>query len=541
MDDEEVSVLVVGGGLVGLSAAAFLRGHGITTMVVERHPGTSVLPRGRVMNSRSMELYRACGLEAVIRAAPPSVFERYPELARVETLAGREVYRVRREAPGSVAHLSPCEPAFVDQQVLEPLVLEHGRKLGADIRFSTRMREFEQDPDGVTALIESTGTGRRHRVRARYLIGADGHRSPVRQALGIATHGPGVLHHVANIVFEADLTALLRGRRISVCYIDRPEAGTLLAMFERQDRWLLMVPYHPEHGEHLDDFTPERCLELVRTATGDPTLDARIVPTLDGASRPVQGWELAARVADRFRDGRVFLAGDAAHVVSPAGGFGANTGVQDAHNLVWKLAAVLNGWAGPDLLDSYEPERQPVAETTCAFSAAKQHERSRADGAGGGYSPLALTFGYHYRSTAVIGGPPAGSDPCEPSELAGLAGTRAPHVRLRREGTDLSTLDLFGDRFVLLAGRDGTPWAEAGTRAAARLAAPFAAHRIGTDLTDPDGDWGARYHLGHAGAALVRPDGFVAWRSVDHGGRGGAALEAELAQVLGRLLARTGP
>ncbi|GHF69505.1 FAD-dependent oxidoreductase [Kitasatospora xanthocidica] len=530
---------MVGGGLVGLSAAAFLRGHGITTTVVERHPGTSVLPRGRVMNSRSMEIYRSSGLEPVIRAAPPSVFDRYPELARVETLAGPEIYRVRREAPGSVAHLSPCEPAFVDQQVLEPLVLDHARKLGADVRFATRMVEFEQDADGVTALVESAGTGERRRIRARYLIGADGHRSPVRQALGITTHGPGVLHHVANIVFEADLTALLRGRLISVCYIDKPEAGTLLAMFERQDRWLLMVPYHPERGEHLDDFTPERCLELVRTATGDPALDAEIVPTLADAARPVQGWELAARVADRFRDGRVFLAGDAAHVVSPAGGFGANTGVQDAHNLAWKLAAVLNGWAGPELLDSYEAERQPVAETTSAFSAAKQHERSRSDGEGGGVSPLALTFGYHYRSAAVMGGAPAGTEPCEPADLAGLAGTRAPHVRLTREGAPVSTLDLFGDRFVLLTGRDGTPWAEAGGRAAARLGTPFAAHRIGTDLADPDGEWGARYQLGHTGAALVRPDGFVAWRSVDHGGRCGAALEGELAHVLGRLVART--
>ncbi|MFF7993563.1 FAD-dependent monooxygenase [Kitasatospora xanthocidica] len=538
MDDEEVSVLVVGGGLVGLSMAAFLRGHGIATTVVERHPGTSVLPRGRVMNSRSMEIYRSSGLEPVIRAAPPSVFDRYPELARVETLAGREVYRVRREAPGSVAHLSPCEPAFVDQQVLEPLVLDHARKLGADVRFATRMVEFEQDADGVTALVESAATGERRRIRARYLIGADGHRSPVRQALGIATHGPGVLHHVANIVFEADLTALLRGRLISVCYIDRPEAGTLLAMFERQDRWLLMVPYHPERGEHLDDFTPERCLELVRTATGAAELDAEIVPTLADAARPVQGWELAARVADRFRAGRVFLAGDAAHVVSPAGGFGANTGVQDAHNLAWKLAAVLNGWAGPELLDSYEAERQPVAETTCAYSAAKQHERSRSDGEGGGVSPLALTFGYHYRSAAVMGGAPAGTEPCDPVDLAALAGTRAPHVRLVREGAPVSTLDLFGHRFVLLTGRDGTPWAEAGGRAAARLGAPFAAHRIGADLADPDGEWGARYQLGHTGAALVRPDGFVAWRSVDHGGRGGTALEGELAQVLGRLVAR---
>ncbi|MEV7770313.1 FAD-dependent monooxygenase [Kitasatospora sp. NPDC086791] len=502
MDDEAVAVLVVGGGLVGLSAAAFLCGHGVTTAVVERHPGTSVLPRGGAVNSRSMELYRSSGLEPAIRAAAPSVVGRRPEPARVGTLAGRG-------APGPVARLSPCEPAFVDRQVLEPLVLAHARKLGADVRFASRMVEFEQDPDGVTALIESTATGRRHRVRARYLIGADGHRSSVRRALGIATHRPGALRRGAELAFEADLTAVPRGRPIPI---------------------------------------------PARTATGDPTPEAEIVPVLDGetalapegAARPVvQGGEPAARVADRFREGRVFLAGDAAHTVRPAGGFGADTGIQDVHNLAWKLAAVLTGWAGPGLLDSYEPERQPVAETTCAFAAARQrehghgHGHNRAHGGAAGFSPLALTFGYHYRSAAVVGGAPAGTDPGEPADLTGLAGTRAPHVRLERDGAALSTLDLFGDRFVLLTGRDGTPWAEAGTRAAARLRAPFAAHRIGTDLADPDGDWGARYHLAHTGAVLVRPDGFVSWRSVGHGGRGGVALEAELAQVLGRLLART--
>jgi putative polyketide hydroxylase len=528
MHQEEVPVLIAGGGLVGLSTGAFLAGRGVQTLVVERHAGTSILPRGRMMNVRSMEVFRANGLEEAVRAAPPSMFNEYNELARVETLAGREVFRQGRPPMESLATASPCLPAFVDQQVLEPIILHGARARGAQVRFGTALRTFAADQDGVTALVEDLATGTTREVRARYLVGADGHRSPVRETLGIGRHGPGLLSNVANIVFEADLSEQLRGRKISVCYVDRPEPNTMLAMFERPDHWLLMVPYHPDRGDDLAGFTEERCREVIRQAIGTPGLQPRIMPSVPGESRLVQPWELAAWVADSYGAGRVFLAGDAAHVVSPAGGFGANTGVQDAGNLAWKLAAVLSGAAGEGLLRTYEAERLPVAEMVCAYSTEMQNTRSRAKGdAGASQSPMAVAIGYAYRSDGILGAGPIGP-PVHPDALTGEPGTRAPHMVVEFAGREMSTLDLYRLRPALIAGPAGAAW----SNSAAGL--PIDVHRIGGDLTDPEGCWAKRHGVADDGAVLVRPDGHIAWRSIAAADR----PDQVLTDVVNRVLAR---
>jgi hypothetical protein len=238
------------------------------------------------------------------------------------------------------------------------------------------------------------------------------------------------------------------------------------------------------------------------------------------------------RLADRYREGRVFLAGDAAHTWPPVGGHGANTGMQDAHNLAWKLTAVLRGWAGPALLDTYQAERRPVALETGRQAVLRGLTGQMMPTGRPGdrlLDDVVIILGYRYASSAVVG---AEHDTVLPAELAltGRPGTRAPHVWLESAGTRVSTLDLFGTGFVLLTGPDGHGWAEA----AGDLGVPLTVHRIGTDLVDVDGRFAEVYELKPATAVLVRPDGFVAWRTDSPAADPRAALGDALTRILSR-------
>ncbi|WP_405987802.1 FAD-dependent oxidoreductase [Streptomyces sp. NBC_00986] len=509
MPELTTQVLIVGGGIVGLSAALFLRDQGVDVVVVERHQDTSVLPKGRNINARTMEVYLSHGVEADIRSAPQSIFQEFDERCRAVTLAGEEILREVRPAPETLAGLSPSDPALVDQSTAEPILRRHAVRRGADVRFSTGLVSYKDDGTGVTAVIVDRILGERTVVRADYLVAADGHRSGIRESLGIDRDIIAEATPVVSVVFEADLTEPLRGRRVALCYLDEPEPGTLLTPLDTLERWLLIVPYHPERGESTEDFTPERCVELFRAAVGVPGLPARAVPAIPGSSRLAHPWELTAWVADRYRDGRVFLVGDAVHVFPPTGGLGANTGVQDAHNLAWKLAAVLSGRAGEGLLDTYESERRPVARLAARFATERQSDRAagRSDGQGP-LDILAVVMGYRYDSPAVLGARPDGPAALHPKELDGEPGTRAPHLPLADGARELSSIELFHDALVLLAGPGGEGWARAADDSTALRVV-----RIGTDLADKAGSWPGALGVDAGGAVLVRPDGFVAWRS----------------------------
>ncbi|MEU1078924.1 FAD-dependent monooxygenase [Streptomyces sp. NPDC005908] len=513
-------VLIVGGSLVGLSTSLFLGRLGVPHTLVERHAGTSIHPRGRGNNVRTMELFRTAGVDGRIVEAASVLADNHGILQTPSLVGDAGEWLFREIDPGGgLARFSPAGWCLCSQNDLEPVLLRSARELGGDLRFSTEMMSFDQDADGVTALVKSRETGEHTTVRADYLVAADGPRSPVREALGIGHTGPGDLFHNVSVTFTSrDLAAVVGDRRFIVCYLTSPDGDGALLPVDNRERWVFHAPWHPEHGETIEEFTDERCVAHIRRAVGVPDLDV----TITGRA----AWHAAERVAERYADGRVFLAGDSAHEMSPTGAFGSNTGIQDAHNLAWKLAAVLGGWAGPGLLDTYDRERRPVAEATSARASSRSVEHSHP-----GYTPAADTtagtgrkggilnvaLGYRYPSGAVLGADPATPVVPDSVALTGEPGSRAPHLWLDRAGTRVSTLDLYERSLVLLTSPH-SPWQAAAAEVAAGLPVPLDVYGIGegADLApEPGTDWAAAHGVTPDGAVLVRPDGFVAWR---HGG-----------------------
>ncbi|WP_020119311.1 FAD-dependent monooxygenase [Streptomyces canus] len=534
-----VPVLIVGGSLVGLSTSVFLGRLGVPHTLVERHAGTSIHPRGRGNNVRTMELFRTAGVEPMIRQAAATLADNHGIL-QTPTLVGDAGEWLFREidAGGGLARFSPSSWCLCSQNDLEPVLLDHATRLGGDLRYATELLSFDSGPSGVTAILKSRETGEHTTVLADYLVAADGPRSPVREQLGIGQSGPGDLFSNVSITFRSRrLAAVVGERRFIVCYLTDPAADGALLPVDNRENWVFHAPWHPERGETLEEFTDERCVAHIRRAVGVPDLDVEITGRAP--------WHAAQRVARSYRSGRVFLAGDSAHEMSPTGAFGSNTGIQDAHNLAWKLAAVLGGWAGDGLLDSYDAERRPVAEATSARAAARSAEHSHpgyapAPGTGGGPQRgiLNVALGYRYPQGAVVGADPATPVVPDRLDLSGEPGSRAPHMAVRHQGERISTLDLYERSLVLLSGADApSGWHEAAVRLAARTSAPLTSYRLGegpdAELT-PEGetDWSAVHGTTPEGAVLVRPDGFVAWRSE------GPVPDAEsvLRQVLDTLL-----
>ncbi|MGK5501204.1 FAD-dependent oxidoreductase [Streptomyces sp. URMC 125] len=562
--DLRIPVLIVGGSLVGLSTSVFLGRLGVPHTLVERHAGTSAHPRGRGNNVRTMELFRVAGIESAVREAA-SVLSGNHGIYQAPSLAGDggEWLFQRMDEDGALARISPSAWCLCSQNDLEPVLVEHARRLGGDLRFATELISFDPDPDGITAVAKSRETGEHTTIRASYLVAADGPRSPVRERLGIGHTGPGDLFHNVSVTFRSrGLAEVVGDRRFLMCYLTDPEADGALLPVDNREQWVFHLPWHPERGETLEEFTDERCARHIVRAVGVPGLDVEITGRA--------AWHAAERVAERYADGRVLLAGDSAHEMPPTGAFGANTGIQDAHNLAWKLAAVLGGWAGQGLLETYDAERRPVARATAARASGRSAEHSHpgydpaaggrpaggppasgtaapgtgGPGAGGpgGKGPqggvLTVALGYRYPRGAVVGTDP--DAPAVPGELrlTGEPGTRAPHLWLRRAGERISTLDLYETTPVLLAdAAAGAGWHAAADRVADLLSVPLVTHRIGTGpdaglVTEDGTDWARAHGVEPDGAVLVRPDGFVAWRSAGPAGDPAETLRQVLSTVL---------
>ncbi len=499
MAQEQVSVLIVGAGGAGLALSLLLRQQGIRSSLIERRSDISWYPRARTLNFRTMEVFRGLGLDAQVRAAGAPISRMF----RKQSLAASEQEELLNPAT-LVEHLEEVSPEplgwYCPQSRLEPLLRAVAKRQGVDVRYGTELVSYTQNEASVTAIVRERTAGNISEMHADYLIAADGSHSRIREALGIPTQGLGELPESQMFVyFRADWGELIQGYEADAILTSN-ESGRGMFLITDQDRGMFVITYSPTRGEAAQDYSFERCKELICAALGKPEVDVSVVDVAD--------WRPAQRVAERFQVGRVFLVGDAAHTMPPYLGLGVNTAIQSAQNLAWKLEKEMRGNAQLHLKDPL-PILYPIV-------------------------------GYRYRSAAILSDdavPPAQGEVelLEPLELNGLPGSRVPHLWIERQGQRISTLDLFDGRFVLLTGEGGAAWNEAAAAVATRLGIELAAYRIGpdADLLALKATWEARLGISSEGAVLIRPDSFVAWRSSTLPDNPAEALEQAVAHILG--------
>ena len=550
-------VLIVGGSLVGLSTALFLSSHGIPSILIERHLSTSIHPRAAGYNLRTMELFRSVGLEQIIHDAGLNITGNGGILV-VESLAGKEIGwfepPYHKYSDKDILQISPITRWGVcAQDILERILRQRIEEIGiADLRFNNELLSFEEhQKDGIIAQVKERSTDHEYKIHAQYMIAADGSKSSIRDSLSIYVHGPGTMAHLIGIYFQAELDRYICGRKFAICHVNNTFINGTIAEYG-DNRYVLSVVYYPEKGQSIWDFTGQRCLECIRSAVGVPDLEVEI--------KSILPWELGAYSADRFQKGRVFLVGDAAHVMPPTGAFGANTGIQDAHNLAWKLAMAIRGEASMGLLSTYDTERRPLVQATINQVILRSADRGKLISKGSQQTAidqrseiiddLEVMLGYRYYSKAIMY-----EDSVEykrlyesPFSPTGSPGTRASHLILKQKagGSVLSILDLFGKNFVLLTGKDGTIWYEAAARVSNYLEIKIDAYRIGEedkdhcDLVDINHHFENKFTVSPNRAILIRPAGFIAWRSKSLDNHDQDSVTKMLSNVVSSLLLTTG-
>lgn len=532
MAQEHVPVMIVGGGGAGLSLSLMLHQQGIPSLLVERRAEISWYPRARNLNFRTLEIMRGLGLDAAVHAAGSKVSVMY----RKRTLVSAEQEEVL-DPTTLVEHLETISPEpfglFCPQSHLEPVLLAETKRLGVDVRYNTELVTFAQDKLGVTATIKDHTTGTLRDVRADYLIAADGAHSRIREKLSVPVKGVGELpEYYTFVYFRANWGEFIRNHAAdSVMIVNEAVRGMFLAIDEDRGMFMIMS------SESAAESSAEHYKSIILAAIGRPDLAVEIVD--------IAPWRPIQRVADHFQEGRVFLVGDAAHTMPPKLGLGVNTAIQSAHNLAWKLAAVLKREASPKLLATYQIERHPVgslaSEQSLNGPAATIFEKELGVDTPYGVekqaSILAPIVGYQYHSDAIVAETPTedGITLLPRVELKGLPGTRMPHLWVERQGQRISTLDLLGSRWLLLASSEGAAWCQAAHIVATKRGIDIAAYQIGPegDLHDLEDGWRTKANLSPESALLVRPDGFVAWRSMMLPADPAEQLEQALAHILG--------
>ncbi|MCU4795025.1 MULTISPECIES: FAD-dependent oxidoreductase [Bacillus cereus group] len=536
MELNYVPVLIVGGGLSGLASALFLAKHNIEYLLIERHPSTAIHPKAGGITFRTMELFRELGLEQRIRSAGKALENCRGRIA-VHTIAEanqEEVAQMRanqyendEKLLQKIEEISPSKKTACYQITLEEIMLQEARTLGGELSFYHELVSYEQNEQGVIATIRNRETEKESVIHCDYVIAADGAKSKIREQLGISAEGRGTIGgYYMNIYFEADLSEFIQGDAFGFSMVLHPEVLGALIPVDNERRWIYHVSYDPLKGERPEDFTIERCKQIIQTAIGSTNVESEIVSVLP--------WEATESTATKFQDNRIFLVGDSAHIMPPTGGFGSNTGIQDAHNLAWKLAAVIKGKANPKLLETYHEERYPVAKLTTdyasslLFRAANREESSLniMDG-------LAVTVGYQYSSKAII------DDSDNPHrmdsvELNGRPGTRAPHFFGTYDGKEISILDLLGNDFVLLTIAENRTWAECVQNVSSTLGINIKFYSVGLrgDFIAQEDIFSKLYGIENGGAVLIRPDAFIGWRSEKEV----VNLDVVLEEVMGNLL-----
>ncbi|WP_226640365.1 FAD-dependent oxidoreductase [Bacillus tropicus] len=516
MESNDVPVLIVGGGLSGLASALFLAKHNIEYLLIERHPSTAIHPKAGGITFRTMELFRELGLEQRIRSAGKALENCRGRIA-VHTIAEanqEELAQMRATQYGNdekllqtIEEISPSKQTACYQITLEEMMLQEAKTLGGQLSFYHELVSFEQNENGVKVTIRSRETEKESVIHCDYVIAADGAKSKIREQLGISTEGRGTIGgYYMNIYFEADLSEFIQGDAFGFSMVLHPEVLGALIPVDNARRWIYHVSYDPLKGERPEDFTIERCKQIIQTAIGSTNVESEIVSVLP--------WEATESNATKFQDNRVFLVGDSAHIMPPTGGFGSNTGIQDAHNLAWKLGAVIKGKAKPKLLETYHEERYHVTKLTTAYASSLLFRAAnREEGSLNNMDGLAVTAGYHYSSDAIIdeSGTPHRMDIVD---LNGRPGTRAPHFWGMYKGKEVSILDLFGNNFVLLTGVDNSSWAEAVYDVSSKLGININVYRVGGsgDFIAQENVFRELYGIENEGTVLIRPDGFIGWR-----------------------------
>lgn len=513
----EVPVLIVGAGPVGLGLAIDLGWRGIDCMVVEQGDGKLVHPRANTVNSRTMEFCRRWGIaEQVRNAGAPPDFP--PTILYVTSLQGYEIARIERPTHGGSKPLptTPERSQRCNQLWMDPILRERARSLPQiDLRYATKFESFEETADGVMATVSNTTTGARERIACQYLVACCGGASGIGRALGIQLEGIQVLSHHVNVFVRIDELWKRHDKGKAAFYFFVTDLGNYPSLIELDGNklWRLGLNYGAERAlpdaDEIDGF--------MRKLVG-PGIPYEVISTLP--------WTCRSIVADRWRRGRVMLAGDAVHQHGPAGGFGMNTGMGDAVDLGWKLEAMVRGWGGNGLLDSYQIERRPVAKRNVdeatdnmrklvAPPSLADIEAPTADGEAARarmrdeilrdktkqFLSDGIALGYRYDPSPIVcgdGSPPPDTTTSQYVQSS-RPGSRAPHAFL---ADGRSTLDLFGRGFVLM--NSGTP----------EDAAPLedAARKRGVPLTSERFEDPAIAALYERKLVLVRPDGHVAWR-----------------------------
>jgi 2-polyprenyl-6-methoxyphenol hydroxylase-like FAD-dependent oxidoreductase len=517
----DVPVLIIGGGPVGLALAGDLGWRGISCVLIEQSDGSIYQPRMDLVGVRTMEFCRRWGLVPAVEASP------YPrdyaqDNVYLTSLVGYELGRERFPGVGQAPPppQSPQRRERCPQNMFDPILREFAAsQKSVTLRYRTRLASFTQDSDGVTAVVDNLESGAQEKITARYIIGCDGARSLTRETLGIRMLGNPVLTYTTNVIFRcANLLSLHdKGKAYRHIFIGPEGTWSTIVAINGRDQWRFSLI----GGSEQREYSIPEIETAIRRAVGCD-FDFEILSVLP--------WVRRELVAETYRNGGGFIAGDAAHAMSPTGGFGMNTGIGDAVDLSWKLTAAIEGWGGDGLLDSYSVERQPIGarnvteasgnlrrmlnvphhadlldDTPQAAAKREKLGREFTETMRREWHTLGIHLGYRYEGSQICwpDGSAAPPDNANTYVQTARPGHRAPHAWL---ADGRSTLDLFGHSFVLLGFGADAHGAAPLLDAAQRRKVPISF----TAIAEPQ--IAALYECKFV---LVRPDGHVAWRD-DH-------------------------
>jgi 2,4-dichlorophenol 6-monooxygenase len=558
----ETDVLIIGSGPAGGSAALFLSTYGVPNIVITKYRWTANTPRAHITNQRTVEILRDMGIEREVmaEAVPQHLMG---DTVFCESLAGDELARLhtwgthpRRKADFDLA--SPSGICDIPQDLLEPIMLSKAAERGSRIRFDTEYLDLEQDENGVTATVRDRLSGTTYQIRAKYLIGADGGRSKVAQDIGLPMEGRMDVAGSMNIIFEADLSQYVAHRPSVLYWVLQPGSNIggigmgLVRMVRPWNKWLIVWGYDINEPPPVVDEAV--ATQIAHNLIGDDTIPIKLLST--------SLWSNNHMYATQYAKGRVFCMGDACHRHPPSNGLGSNTSIQDAYNLAWKLALVLQGKASATLLDSYNAERAPVGkqivdranksitefgpifdalgllettdtdqmlanmqirkENTPRGAEARKKLRAAIELKNYEFNCHGVELGQRYKSAAVVSdGTPEPAYERDPElyyHATTWPGARLPHCWVGLNNAKVSTHDLAGKgRFTLFTGIGGEGWKAAAEEVSARTGVPIICYEVGPgrDVIDIYDDWARLREVEESGCVLVRPDAHVAWRSAE--------------------------